>query len=140
MATIPWRRRWQPPPVLSAGKAHGPTSLAGCSPHGRRVRQTEQLNNNKKNCSRTRLDIPTTPPLLVCITKPPTSTPTGIYLLASQEALCPFRPLRTEVHLSGGTPDIRLISKWAGQRAPPGLSAEHITHQAALSCSFFTKL
>ena len=43
------------------------------------------------------LDIPTAPSLLVCVTKPPPSTPASISLVASQEALCPFKPLRTEV-------------------------------------------
>ena len=30
-----WRRQWQPTPVLSPGKFHGRTSLAGCSFRGR---------------------------------------------------------------------------------------------------------
>ena len=32
---IPWRRKWQPTPVLLPGKSHGPRSLVGCSPRGR---------------------------------------------------------------------------------------------------------
>ena len=34
---IPWRRKWQPTPVLSPGKSHGRRSLVGYSPWGRRV-------------------------------------------------------------------------------------------------------
>ena len=29
---IPWRRKWQPPPVLLPGESHGERSLAGYSP------------------------------------------------------------------------------------------------------------
>ena len=29
---IPWRRKWQPAPVLLPGEFHGQVSLAGCSP------------------------------------------------------------------------------------------------------------
>ena len=29
---IPWRRKWQPTPVLLPGKSHGQRSLAGCGP------------------------------------------------------------------------------------------------------------
>jgi len=28
----PWRRKWQPTPVLLPGKCHGRRSLVGCSP------------------------------------------------------------------------------------------------------------
>ena len=31
---IPWRRKWQPTPVLLTGKSHGWRSLVGCSPWG----------------------------------------------------------------------------------------------------------
>ena len=98
LGKIPWRRKWQPTPVFSPGKSHGQRSLAGCSPRGHKESDTtEWLNDNKKNYSRMMLDAPTAPSLLVCVTKPPTSTPTSIYLVASQAALCPFKPLRTEV-------------------------------------------
>ena len=33
----PWQRKWQPTPVFLPGKSHGPRSLAGYSPWGRRV-------------------------------------------------------------------------------------------------------
>ena len=33
---IPWRRRWQPTPVILAGEFHGQRSLAGYSPWGRK--------------------------------------------------------------------------------------------------------
>ena len=36
---IPWRRKWQPAPVLLLGKPHGQRSLAGYSPQGLRVRR-----------------------------------------------------------------------------------------------------
>ena len=36
---IPWRRKWQPPPIFLLGQSHGQTSLAGYSPWGcKRVR------------------------------------------------------------------------------------------------------
>ena len=31
---IPWRRKWQPTPVLLPGESHGQRSLAGYSPRG----------------------------------------------------------------------------------------------------------
>ena len=31
---IPWRRKWQPPPVFLPGEVHGQNSLGGCSPWG----------------------------------------------------------------------------------------------------------
>ena len=34
---IPWRRKWQPIPVILPGKFHGQRSLVGCSPWGHRV-------------------------------------------------------------------------------------------------------
>ena len=33
---IPWRRQWQPTPVLLPGESHGPRSLVGYSPWGRK--------------------------------------------------------------------------------------------------------
>ena len=33
---IPWRRKWQPAPVLLPGKFHGWRSLVGYSPQGRK--------------------------------------------------------------------------------------------------------
>ena len=42
---IPWRRKWQPTPVLFPGKSHGQRSLAGYSPWGHKESDTtEQLN------------------------------------------------------------------------------------------------
>ena len=41
---IPWRRKWQPTPVLLPGKFHGLRSLVGYSPWGRKESDTtEQL-------------------------------------------------------------------------------------------------
>ena len=31
---IPWRRKWQPPPVFLPGKVHGQRNLGGYSPQG----------------------------------------------------------------------------------------------------------
>ena len=31
---IPWRRKWQPTPVLLPGESHGQRSLAGYGPQG----------------------------------------------------------------------------------------------------------
>ena len=39
---IPWRRKWQPTPVLLPGKSYGPRSLAGCSPWGRKESGTTE--------------------------------------------------------------------------------------------------
>ena len=41
---IPWRRKWQPTPVLLPGKFHGQRSLVGYSPLGRKESDmTERL-------------------------------------------------------------------------------------------------
>ena len=41
---IPWRRKWQPTPVLLPGKSYGRRSLVGYSPWGRKeLDTTEQL-------------------------------------------------------------------------------------------------
>ena len=41
---IPWRRKWQPAPVILPGKSHGQRSLAGYNPWGRKELDTiEQL-------------------------------------------------------------------------------------------------
>ena len=45
---IPWRRKWQPTPVLLSGKSHGQRSLAGYHPQGHKESDTTQrLKNNK---------------------------------------------------------------------------------------------
>ena len=47
-ARFPWRRKWQPTPVILPGKSHGQRSQAGYSPWGsKRVGHTEQLSDNK---------------------------------------------------------------------------------------------
>ena len=39
IGTIPWRRKWQPPPAFLPGKSHGQRGLAGYGPWGqKRVR------------------------------------------------------------------------------------------------------
>ena len=43
---IPWRRKWQPTPVLLPGNSHGRRSLVGYSPRGRKeLDTTEQLHS-----------------------------------------------------------------------------------------------
>ena len=49
---IPWRREWQPTPVLLPGEPHGQRSLAGCSPRGRRVRHDRAPSPQQVLCSR----------------------------------------------------------------------------------------
>ena len=48
---IPWRRKWQPPPIFLPGESHGQTSQAGYSPWGcKRVRHdltAEQVSHGK---------------------------------------------------------------------------------------------
>ena len=39
---IPWKRKWQPTPVLLSGKSHGRRSLAGYSPWGRKESDTTE--------------------------------------------------------------------------------------------------
>ena len=39
---IPWRRKWQPSPVLLSGKSHGQRSLVGYSPWGRKEWDTTE--------------------------------------------------------------------------------------------------
>ena len=47
---IPWRRKWQPAPVILSGKSHGQRSLAGYSPRGRKeLDTTQRLNNTPKS-------------------------------------------------------------------------------------------
>ena len=44
VGNIPWRRKWQPTPVLFPGESHGQRSLVGYSPWGRKESDTtEQL-------------------------------------------------------------------------------------------------
>ena len=44
---IPWRRKWQPTPVFSAGESHGQRSLVGYSPWGdKESDMTKGLKNN----------------------------------------------------------------------------------------------
>ena len=45
---IPWRKEWEPSPVLLSGEFHGQRSLAGYSPWDHKESDTtQQLNNNK---------------------------------------------------------------------------------------------
>ena len=47
---IPWRRAWQPTPVLLPGEFHGQRSLAGYSPWGHKESDTtEQLSTAQQN-------------------------------------------------------------------------------------------
>ena len=40
---IPWRRAWQPTPVLLPAESHGQRSLAGDSPQGRKDSDTTEV-------------------------------------------------------------------------------------------------
>ena len=42
VANFPWRRKWQPTPVLLPGKSHGRRSLVGYSPWGRKDSDTTE--------------------------------------------------------------------------------------------------
>ena len=49
---IPWRRAWQPAPVLLPGESHGQTSLAGHSPWGHKESDmTERLHTHAHACN-----------------------------------------------------------------------------------------
>ena len=39
---IPWRRKWQPTPVVLPGESHGQRSLVGYSPWGRKEWDTTE--------------------------------------------------------------------------------------------------
>ena len=39
---IPWRRKWQPTPVLLPEESHGQRSLEGCSPWGHKESDTTE--------------------------------------------------------------------------------------------------
>ena len=45
---IPWRRKWQPTPVLLPGKSHGWRSLVGYSPQGHKESDTTSLSLSLK--------------------------------------------------------------------------------------------
>ena len=40
---VPWRRKWQPPPVFLPGEFHGQRSLAGYRPWGRKESDTTEV-------------------------------------------------------------------------------------------------
>ena len=42
LSSEPWRRKWQPTPVLLPGKSHGQRSLVGYSPWGRKESDTTE--------------------------------------------------------------------------------------------------
>ena len=49
---IPWRRKWQPTPVLLSGKSHGRKSLIGYSPRGcKESDMTERLRAAQQSTS-----------------------------------------------------------------------------------------
>ena len=47
---IPWRRKWQPSPVLLLRKSHGQRSLAGSSPWGRTESDTTEQSTDFGDC------------------------------------------------------------------------------------------
>ena len=42
LGKIPWKRKWQPSPVLLPGKSHGQRSLVGFSPWGHKESDTTE--------------------------------------------------------------------------------------------------
>ena len=55
---IPWRRKWQPPPVFLPGKPHGQRSLAGYSPWGcKRVRHDLAAKQQQKSSLSSRKEL-----------------------------------------------------------------------------------
>ena len=44
----PWRRKWQPTPVVLPGESHGQRSLAGSGPLGHRESDTTELTKNAR--------------------------------------------------------------------------------------------
>ena len=51
LGRFPWRRKWQPTPVFLPGKSHGPQSLVGYSPWGRKESDpTERLHFTSPHC------------------------------------------------------------------------------------------
>ena len=47
--TNPWRRKWQPTPVLLPGESHGRRSLVGYSPQGRKESDTTERILNQEH-------------------------------------------------------------------------------------------
>ena len=56
VGTIPWRRAWQPTPVLLTGEAHG-QSLEGCSPWGLKQLSTHAGRNKARPASSRAVDM-----------------------------------------------------------------------------------
>ena len=48
---IPWRRNWQPTPLLLPGKSRGQRSLAGCSSWGRKESDTTEWLSTAAQCT-----------------------------------------------------------------------------------------
>ena len=93
---IPWRRKWQPTPVLSPGNFHGWRSLVGYSPWGRKESDTsEQLH---LHCYQPGLHVHfQVPP--VCIRSfcppvhPPSSLDSSLEVCSSRSPMWRFREL-----------------------------------------------
>ena len=47
---IPWRKAWQPTPVILPGKFHGQRSQAGCSPWGHKELDTAEHSRHSLGC------------------------------------------------------------------------------------------
>ena len=69
---IPWRRAWQPTPVLLPGESHGQRGLAGCSPWGHRVRARvhTDLTNRHSGWGTGSSSLPTPPLTLTTQSRP----------------------------------------------------------------------
>ena len=48
---IPWRRAWQPTPVLLSGESHGQRSLMGYSPRGCKKSETTEATKDTRTPS-----------------------------------------------------------------------------------------
>ena len=48
LGKIPWRRKWQPPPVFLPGKFSGQRSLVSCSPRSYKESDTTEHNTQNK--------------------------------------------------------------------------------------------
>ena len=63
---IPWRRAWQPTPVLLPGESHGQRRLAGYSPWGHKESDTTRLLTHTKCGAKVLSNIPQHEKAVMC--------------------------------------------------------------------------
>ena len=101
---IPWRRAWQPTPVLLPGEAHGQRSLAGFSPQGcNELDTTEQLGGLSLQERPTSLPSSCSAPFLI----PSPGTPPWLpsrFLLPPPNLYPGFLPQRWQIESSKAEP------------------------------------